>query len=50
MNNKIVKADHTSKFLFNTFIIVSIARISVGLYEWHRKRNNKKGCACKGKA
>ncbi len=43
------QGDSISKVLFGTFMLVSIARISVGLYEWNRNRSNKGGCGCQGK-
>jgi len=53
MQDKIEKGDRISKFLFGAFMMVSIARISVGLYEWHKKghkkEQKKEGCPCQNK-
>jgi len=43
------KGDRTINIIFGAFLVVSIVRTGVAIYEWSEKRKGKQQCKCSGK-
>lgn len=42
------KGNMTMNIIFGTFLVVSMIRTGVAIYEWNEKRKDKKQCKCSG--